>query len=112
MLDLGVPFILGHRIHDRPSVHSLSCPVSALSEALNQALNAASYSLPKILEPHPIYVRQGENDRLDIIVSQDSNTMCKLLSRPAHRRAVFGLLPFLVVVEIVKHDGLFFKVFE
>jgi hypothetical protein len=112
MLDLGVPFILRHPIHDRPSVQSLPCPVSALSEALNQAPSAAPYSLPKILEPHPIYVQQGGNDRLDIIVSQDSNTICKLLSGPAHRRDVFGLLPFLVVVELAKDGRLFFKVDE
>jgi hypothetical protein len=32
MLDLRVPFILGHSIHDRASVQSLPCPVSALSQ--------------------------------------------------------------------------------
>jgi hypothetical protein len=50
MLDLGVPFILGHPIHDRPSVQSLPCPVSALSEALNQAPSAAPDRLPKNTE--------------------------------------------------------------
>jgi hypothetical protein len=32
MLDLGVPFILGHSIHYHASVQSLPCPVSALSQ--------------------------------------------------------------------------------
>jgi hypothetical protein len=31
---------------------------------------------------------------------------------PAHRHDVFWPLPFLVVVEIAKDDGLFFKVFQ
>ena len=50
MLDLGVPFILRHPICDRTSVPSLQCPVSALSEASNQARSAAPGRLPKNTE--------------------------------------------------------------
>lgn len=113
MLDLRVPLILGGTW----SMIKFPCRLynmQHLDRGRHRAEDTAvlQVACPGILESHPVHWRQNGKKHIHIIKRQDSNAVCEALNSSAHCRDVFGLPPVLVVIEVAKGDGMFFKVFK